>query len=70
MTRAICETLKTRVKLNPNFTRPDAITYTYKDVCQAFARLILCNEDFSVLFCWLCSTLCVVKLVPKSRKDI
>ena len=28
-TRAICETLKTRVKLNLNFTRPHAITYTY-----------------------------------------
>ena len=27
-TRAICETLKTRVKLNLNFTRPHAITYT------------------------------------------
>ena len=24
-----CETLKTRVKLNTNFTRPHAITYTY-----------------------------------------
>ena len=27
-TREICETLKTRVKLNLNFTRPHAITYT------------------------------------------
>ena len=27
-TWAICETLKTRVKLNLNFTRPHAITYT------------------------------------------
>ena len=28
VTRAICETLKTRVELNLNFTRHHAITYT------------------------------------------
>ena len=33
-TRAICETLKTRVKLNLNFTRPHAITYTNCPVKQ------------------------------------
>jgi hypothetical protein len=31
MLLTICETLKTRVKLNLNFTRPHAITYTNVD---------------------------------------
>ena len=31
-TRAICENLKTRVKLKLNFTRPHAITYTHTNL--------------------------------------
>ena len=42
-----CETLKTRVKLNLNFTRPHAITYTNRDQRELEAVM---NRELKKIF--------------------
>ena len=48
-TRAIYETLKTRVKLNLNFTRPHAITYTSENYENTFGQINMPKNGASTI---------------------